>query len=129
VFGATNVHDPAEGPPPSGFDVVIECVGIPGMIQAAVDAAGVLGRVVVAGVCVKPDQLVPIGAVLKELTVRFAVYYRRPEFELVASLLGSGEIDPTPFVSDRVGLDGVEGAFRRLLSTTDERKVVVLPGA
>jgi len=129
VFGATDVHDPAEGPPPSGFDVVIECVGIPGMIQAAVDAAGVLGRVVVAGVCVKPDQLVPIGAVLKELTVRFAVYYRRPEFELVASLLGSGEIDPTPFVSDRVGLDGVEGAFRRLLSTTDERKVVVLPGA
>jgi (R,R)-butanediol dehydrogenase/meso-butanediol dehydrogenase/diacetyl reductase len=128
VFGATGVHDPADGAPPTGFDVVVECVGLPGMIQVAVDAAAVLGRVVVAGVCVQPDQIMPISAVLKELTVRFAVYYRRPEFELVASLLGTGEIDPAPFVSDRVGLDDVDDAFRRLLSTTDERKIVVVPG-
>src|SRR5690606_37499343 len=97
VFGDTGVHDPGEGPLPTGFDVVIECVGIPGMIEAAIGAAGVLGRVVVAGVCTHPNTIQPLGAVLKEVSMRFAVYYRRQEFELVADALASGLIDPSPF--------------------------------
>jgi 2-desacetyl-2-hydroxyethyl bacteriochlorophyllide A dehydrogenase len=129
VFGATGVHDPGEGPLPTGFDVVVECVGIPGMIEAAIGAAGVLGRVVVAGVCTYPDTIQPLGAVLKEVSMRFAVYYRRQEFELVADLLASGSIDPAPFVTGTVGLDGVDGAFAHLLSTTVERKVLVVPGS
>lgn len=129
VFGATGVHDPGEGPLPTGFDVVVECVGIPGMIEAAIGAAGVLGRVVVAGVCTYPDTIQPLGAVLKEVSMRFAVYYRRQEFELVADALASGTIDPAPFVTATVNLDGVDGAFAHLLSTTVERKILVVPGA
>jgi len=78
AFGATGVHDPGEGPAPSGFDVVVECVGAPGMIQAAVDAAGARGKVVVAGVCAVPDQILPLAAVLKEVQVRFAHRPRTP---------------------------------------------------
>lgn len=129
VFGATGVHDPGEGPLPTGFDVVIECVGAPGMIEAAIGAAGLLGRVVVAGVCIHPDPITPVNAVLKEISMRFAVYYRRQEFELVADLLASGSIDPAPFVTGTVGLDGVDGAFAHLLSTTVERKILVVPGS
>jgi (R,R)-butanediol dehydrogenase/meso-butanediol dehydrogenase/diacetyl reductase len=126
-FGATGVHDPADGPPPGRFDVVVECVGAPGMIQAAVDATGVRGKVVVAGVCVVPDQVQPLAAVLKEVQVRFAVYYRRSEFAAAAALLESGEIDARAFVTSQVGLDGVTRAFETLLSTTTERKVLVTP--
>jgi 2-desacetyl-2-hydroxyethyl bacteriochlorophyllide A dehydrogenase len=128
TFGATGVHDPTADPPARGFDVVFECVGLPGIIQAALDAVAVHGRVIVAGVCMQPDRIVPLTAIMKEAEVRFAVYYRREEFALAASLLATGEIDPAPFVSGRVGLDGVDEAFTRLRSTTTERKIVVLPG-
>src|SRR5581483_10743085 len=127
TFGATGVHDPGEGPPPPGCDVVFECVGAPGMVQAAIDAAGVHGRVVIAGGCAKPDQIMPVAALVKEVDLRFAVYYRRDEFVAAAALLASGEIDARAFVSGHVALDGVQGAFGTLLSTTTERKILVTP--
>jgi (R,R)-butanediol dehydrogenase / meso-butanediol dehydrogenase / diacetyl reductase len=128
-FGATAVHDPAEGPIPSGFDVVFECVGAPGMVQAAIDAANVRGRVVIAGVCLEPDRILPITAVMKEVQLRFAVYYRPDEFRAAAALLGAGEIDASAFVTSAVGLNGVNEAFGRLLSSTLDRKVLVTPAA
>jgi 2-desacetyl-2-hydroxyethyl bacteriochlorophyllide A dehydrogenase len=126
-FGATDVHDPAEGPPPSGFDVVFECVGASGTVQAAIDAATVHGRVVIAGVCVEPDRIVPVTAVMKEVQLRFAVCYRPNEFRTAAALIGAGEIDASAFVTSVVGLDGVNAAFEKLLSSTTERKVLVTP--
>jgi (R,R)-butanediol dehydrogenase/meso-butanediol dehydrogenase/diacetyl reductase len=128
-FGATGVHDPAEGPPPGQFDVVFECAGVPGAVQTAIDAAAVHGRVVVAGVCVAPDQLVHLTAVMKEVAVRYAVYYRDGEFASAARLLESDGFDPSPFVTRTVALGAVGAAFRDLESGTDERKVLVEPGA
>ena len=128
-FGATDVHDPADGPPPSGFDVVFECVGAPGMVQAAIDAVSARGRVVIAGVCVEPDRIIPITAVMKEVQLRFAVCYRPEEFRAAAVLVGSGEIDARAFVTRAVGLNGVNEAFERLLSSTVDRKIFVTPRA
>ncbi|MFI5047471.1 MAG: zinc-binding dehydrogenase [Acidimicrobiia bacterium] len=127
IFGATGVHDPTDGPPPPGFDVVIECVGVPGMVQSAIDAAGPRGRVVIAGVCLAPDSILPATAVMKEVEIRFAVYYGREEFAAAARLLESGDIDPAAFVSSEVPLDEIGAAFDRLLTTTTERKVFVTP--
>ena len=127
VFGATGVLDPADGPPPTGFDVVVECVGVPGLIQVAMDAAAVRGRVVVAGVCIQPDPIQPLTGVLKELELGFAVYYRKSEFAAAAALLESGGIDAAAFVTGRVGLDGVASAFTHLLSSSTERKILVTP--
>jgi 2-desacetyl-2-hydroxyethyl bacteriochlorophyllide A dehydrogenase len=127
TFGATDVHDPTDGPPPPGFDVAFECSGVPGMVQGAVDAAGVRGRVVIAGVCVVPDQIIPVVAIMKEVDVRFAVYYRGSEFAASAELLASGGVDTEAFVSRRVGLDGVDGAFATLLAPNTERKILIKP--
>jgi (R,R)-butanediol dehydrogenase / meso-butanediol dehydrogenase / diacetyl reductase len=126
-FGASGVHDPMEGPPASGFDVVFECVGAPGMVQTAIDATAVRGRVVIAGVCMVPDQIVPVAAVLKELQMRFAVYYRPNEFRAAAALVGAGGTEVNAFVSRTVSLEGVNGAFERLLSSSNEGKVLVTP--
>ena len=127
-FGATGVHDPGEGPAAPGFDVVFECVGAPGMIQTAVDAAAKKGRVVVAGVCVAPDQIVPITAIMKEVQVRFAVYYRNDEFAAAAALLNGGGVTTDAFISASVDLNGVQGAFDRLTSHAGGAgKTLVLP--
>jgi (R,R)-butanediol dehydrogenase/meso-butanediol dehydrogenase/diacetyl reductase len=126
-FGATGVHDPGAGPPDAGFDVVFECVGAPGMVQAAVDAAGTRGRVVVAGVCAVPDQILPLSALLKEVEVRFAVYYRGNEFTAAADLLASGGLDVGAFVSGHAALAEIDDAFEKLQTTTTERKILVKP--
>jgi (R,R)-butanediol dehydrogenase/meso-butanediol dehydrogenase/diacetyl reductase len=127
VFGATGAHDPASDPPPHDFDVVFECVGSTGMVQAAIDAAGTRGRVVIAGLCMTPDTVLPVTALLKEVEVRFAVYYRGGEFAAAAALLASGGIDFDTMVTAQVGLDRVTAAFERLQTSTHDRKILVVP--
>jgi (R,R)-butanediol dehydrogenase/meso-butanediol dehydrogenase/diacetyl reductase len=127
TFGATGTHNPDDGPATPGFDVVFECVGAPGLIQAAVDAAAVKGRIVIAGVLTAPDQIVPILAVLKEVQVRFAVYYRGDEFAAAAALLNGGGIASEAFVDRTVDLGGVQGAFQRLTTAGGDGKVLVSP--
>jgi (R,R)-butanediol dehydrogenase/meso-butanediol dehydrogenase/diacetyl reductase len=111
ALGATDVHDPGAGPLPSGFDVVVECVGAPGLLQAAVDAATIRGRVVVAGVNTEADSLFAVSAVLKELTVNFAVYYRLSEFRAAADLVAAGELDERLFASTPIPLERLDEAF------------------
>jgi hypothetical protein len=83
------------------------------MIQSAIDAAATRGRVVIAGLCMAPNSIMPIAALLKEVAVRFAVCYRKSEFFLAASLLGAGRLDVDGMVTARVALDAVGEAFTR----------------
>ena len=56
--------DPVTDEVGTGYDVVFECVGLPGMVDVAVGAAGLHGRVVVAtlGRGVWTSPLVASGA-------------------------------------------------------------------
>jgi (R,R)-butanediol dehydrogenase/meso-butanediol dehydrogenase/diacetyl reductase len=126
-FGATDAIDPTSHPLSGSFDAVFECVGIPGMLDVCAGAAATHGTVVVAGVCMEPDPFLPLMALLKELTVRFAVYYRRHEFAHALGALARGLIDPAPFVTDRVALDGIGDAFASLPTSPGQRKVLVRP--
>ena len=69
----------------------------------------------------------PLAALMKEVEVRFAVYYGRKEFVTAARLLEGGSIDPAAYVSAEGSLDSLNAAFARLLETTTERKIVVTP--
>ncbi len=131
AFGATAAVDPAAPGAASDddgrYDVVVECVGVPGMIGTAVAAAAVHGRIVVAGVCTKPDPFVPVSALVKELAMHFVVYYRRQDYGYVLDMLRQGRIDPTPLVTDRVDLAEFPAAFAALQQPTTQRKVLVRP--
>jgi (R,R)-butanediol dehydrogenase/meso-butanediol dehydrogenase/diacetyl reductase len=126
-FGATWTVDPEVEPLEPRYDVVIECVGLPGMTDICVRAANHHGRVVIVGVCTKPDPYIPIIALMKELTVDFVVYYTRREFFSVVDALAQGSIDGAPFVTKRVGLEGTNDAFTELIEAKDQRKILVLP--
>jgi (R,R)-butanediol dehydrogenase / meso-butanediol dehydrogenase / diacetyl reductase len=64
---------------------------------------------------------------MKEVDLRFAVYYRGREFAAAAAFLESGSVDTDAFVSREVGLEGVNGAFETLLAPNTERKILVTP--
>jgi (R,R)-butanediol dehydrogenase / meso-butanediol dehydrogenase / diacetyl reductase len=126
-FGATAVIDPTADELGGPYDVVFECVGKPGLLDVAAAVAGTHGRIVIAGVCAEPDRFLPVVALLKELSIRFSVYYRPDEFRTVVDAFASEQIDPSALVSRTIGLDGLDEAFASLTSSPDDIKVVVDP--
>jgi len=105
-------------------EVVFDCVGVPGSQQLAMDAAPTNGRVVVAGVCMLPDRILPVKAITKELDVRYVFGYGKRDFALTIDMLAARRIDPAPMLSETVGLDAFPAAFESL--RTDKRKAKVL---
>lgn len=136
-LGATAVIDPAKeevgpafsrtagGPP----DVIFECVGVPGLIQQCIDMSRPFGKVVVVGVCMVEDKLVPISGILKEVSLQFVLGYGRPDWHIVLDLLNSGQVDPRPLITDVIPLRELPAAFEALRKPTTQIKVIIDPRA
>lgn len=125
VFGATATVDPVVDGLGGPYDVVIDCVGKAGLLDAACAAADVRGRVVVAGVCDTADTYLPIVPLLKELTLAFAVYYRPTEFDEVVRAFADGTVDPSPLITRTVGLADLRSILDE--PDPDDLKVIVDP--
>ena len=136
ALGATAAIDPAKedvseaflkksgGPP----DVIFECIGVPGMIQKCVDLSKPFGRIVVVGVCMVEDTMVPISAIFKEVNIQYVLGYGRPDWRLVLDLLDRAG-NPRPLITDIVTLDHLPEAFEALRKPTTQIKVMVQPNA
>ncbi|NQZ95730.1 MAG: alcohol dehydrogenase catalytic domain-containing protein [Myxococcales bacterium] len=112
------------GAPP---DVIVECVGIPGMIQHCIEVAPTRSRVIIAGVCLQPDNIVPVLGVMKELSLKFVAYYHRSDFETTIDALANERLPTREMITDRVALDAMPDAFEALKQPTTQCKVVVEP--
>jgi threonine dehydrogenase-like Zn-dependent dehydrogenase len=134
-LGAHVVVDPRDEP---GIDAwrrvaggrpvaIFEAVGVPGMLDDVLVAAPAQARVVVAGVCMQPDQIRPLFAIIKELTVQFVYAYDDDEFTATLHALADGSLDVAPMVTGRVGFDGVAAAFELLGTAEQHVKVLVEP--
>lgn len=108
-------------------DVVIECVGAPGLLDKAFDHAAIFGRVIALGLCSQPDPISAVKAGMKDLTVRFPVGYTRDDFRCVAQTMLDGHVDPKRMISKVVSLDDLPEAFAHLLQSHDETKVQIAP--
>jgi threonine dehydrogenase-like Zn-dependent dehydrogenase len=107
--------------------VIFECVGIPGVIDGILADAPLSSRVVVAGVCIQPDQFRPVIANNKEIDLRFVVGYSALEFRDTLHLLAEGKVDASPIVTGTVGLDAVERAFDDLADPDRHAKILIDP--
>jgi (R,R)-butanediol dehydrogenase/meso-butanediol dehydrogenase/diacetyl reductase len=138
AFGATAVIDPtkvddlgaefarlAGGPP----DVIFDCVGVPGIIQSCIDLSRARGTIVVVGVCMKEDKVIPISAILKELRVQFVLGYVEEDFVKVLDFLQAGKIKAAAMVTDRVTLGQLPDAFEGLRQPGSQIKMMILPNA
>jgi threonine dehydrogenase-like Zn-dependent dehydrogenase len=135
TMGASAAVDPAVQPPVEAWQeldgrrplVIFEAVGVPGMLDAAMRAAPVGGRVLVVGVCMEADHVQPAIGVNKELNIQFAFAYAPDEFSASLRALAEGEIDGEPMITGSVGLDGVPGAFIELAQPDRHCKILVEP--
>ncbi len=108
-------------------DAVIEAVGRPGMLNAAIAAVRPHGTVVTGGVCMEPDWFDHLLAYFKEPQIRTARVYTKDENRFILEMIASGRIDPTPMISHRIGLDDLPDVFEALRTPTDQCKVMVMP--
>ena len=105
----------------------VECVGLAGLIEGAAAGCAVDGRVVVVGVCMGPDTIVPMTAMAKELDLSYAFYYRRQDFEATVAALDDGSLPGERLITGEVGLDDLPARFDGLKTAKDDVKVLLAP--
>jgi len=113
------------GPP----DVVLECIGVPGMLGQAIELVRPRGTVVVLGNCMLPDTVVPALMLFKQVRVQGSMVYSRREFEVVADAMDAGAVEPRSMITDRVSLAALPDAFEALRRPTYQCKTLVDPWA
>jgi threonine dehydrogenase-like Zn-dependent dehydrogenase len=132
-LGAAAAVDPRRESPAdrlrtvSGRDaeVVLECVGVRGTINEAIGHCCARGTVVVLGAAMDPEEIIPLQALLKELTLRFGLAYSREEFAETLAALHAGTVDVTGLVTDVVGLTDLPDAFTALTRPNAQGKVLI----
>jgi threonine dehydrogenase-like Zn-dependent dehydrogenase len=129
TMGAHITVDPAQGSP---FDtvkpaVVFEAVGVPGIINDVFRRAPTGSRLVVAGVCMEPDTVLPFFGTAKEINVQFVLAYDAAEFAESLRAIAEGDIDVAPMITGEVGLAGVGAAFDDLAHPDAHCKIMVTP--
>jgi 2-desacetyl-2-hydroxyethyl bacteriochlorophyllide A dehydrogenase len=105
-------------------EVLFECVGAPGLIQQCIDIAPRRAMLVPVGVCEQPDTILPFPALIKELSIRFAIAYSRADYETVIAMLSQGRIDASAMVTAVVSLDEMPAAFEALRTPSNQCKVL-----
>ena len=108
-------------------DIIIESVGVPGLIQQCIHIAVPGSRIVVAGVCMEADTIMPMEAVMKDLTLTFLLGYEVQDFHFALQMASEGRIDPSVLLTDQISLDEVPEAFEALRTPNTQCKVVVVP--
>jgi 2-desacetyl-2-hydroxyethyl bacteriochlorophyllide A dehydrogenase len=111
-----------------GPTVLFEAVGVPGLIDAAMQAAPPRSEVVVVGLCMQPDRIEPTLGISKQLTLRFVLGWTAQEFRECLEGIATGRVDVAPLVTGRVGLDDTAAAFDELAHPDQHAKILVRPG-
>ena len=112
------------GPP----DIVLECVGRPGILAQALEHVAPHGTIVMLGLCTALDSFVPFRAVSKEVKIQTAAFYTMREFQAALDALDGGLQPPTAMITETVSLAAMPEAFEALRKRTRQCKVMVEPG-
>jgi threonine dehydrogenase-like Zn-dependent dehydrogenase len=135
TMGAHDVIDPRREP---GIEAwrridgvrplgIFEAVGVPGMLESALEDAPPGARILVVGVCMETDNVYPIFGILKELSVQFALGYDPMEFAASLQAIAEGELDVAPLITGSVDLDGLPDAFELLANPDSHGKILMEP--
>lgn len=139
-FGATHVVNSTREDPVQriqaltggfGADVCIEAVGLPQVYEQAFNARDLAGTVVLVGVP-RPDMTLELpfldvfgrGGALKSSWYGDCLPSR--DFPMLIDLHLQGRLDLDSFVTETIGIEGVEDAFHKMEAGEVLRSVVVL---
>jgi threonine dehydrogenase-like Zn-dependent dehydrogenase len=107
--------------------LIFECVGVPGVIDAVMQGAMRDTRIVVVGVCMEQDQILPLTGIGKELNLQFVLGYSALEFSDTLRGIAEGELAVQQLITGRIGVGEVPQAFLDLADPEAHAKIIVEP--
>lgn len=108
-------------------DVVFECVGIPGLIDQAVQQVRNRGTILLLGLCTRPDPINSFAMLQKEVRLVTSAFFTRQEYEAALDALAQGAIEPRLLVTDTISLADTPAVFESLKRRTHQCKVLIAP--
>lgn len=109
-------------------DIVFECVGVPGLIEQAVQQVRNRGTILLLGLCTKPDTFNSFAMLSKEVRLVTSAFFTRQEYEEALDALDAGAAEPRLLVTDTISLGETPARFEALRKRTHECKVLINPG-
>lgn len=110
-----------------GRTVIIDAIGVPGIIESAMMAAPRRSQILVVGVCMQTDRFWPAVGINKELTVSFVLGWNPEEFRECLESIAEGRLAVEALVTGDVELDEVADAFDQLARPDRHVKILVRP--
>ena len=123
-------HDPvgsAERALGGKADMVFECVGIPGLIDQAVQQVRNRGIVLLLGLCTRPDPINSFAMLSKEVSLVTSAFFTVPEYQASLDALAEGAMEPRLLVTDTISLADTPAVFESLKRRTEQCKVLIAP--
>lgn len=113
-----------------GADVGFECSSVPVVLDMLMDAVRPGGTIVNVSIWGRKPEVDMPRLVLKEIDLRGTIGYAGDHPDTIA-LVRSGKIDLSPFITGRIGLDGlVSEGFEQLIHHNEQHvKIIVDPNA
>jgi (R,R)-butanediol dehydrogenase/meso-butanediol dehydrogenase/diacetyl reductase len=108
-------------------DVVFECVGIPGLIDQAVQQVRNRGTVLLLGLCTRPDPIDSFAMLSKEVRLVTSAFFKVPEYQASLDALAEGAMEPRLLVTDTISLTETPEVFESLKRRTSQCKVLIAP--
>jgi len=108
-------------------DVVFECVGIPGLIDQAVQQVRNRGTVLLLGLCTRPDPINSFAMLSKEVKLVTSAFFTVQEYQASLDALAAGAIEPRLLVTDTISLADTPEVFESLKHRTHQCKVMIAP--
>ncbi|GGD58233.1 alcohol dehydrogenase catalytic domain-containing protein [Erythrobacter arachoides] len=108
-------------------DVVFECVGVPGLIDQAVQQVRPRGTILLLGLCTRPDTIHTFPMLSKEVRLVTSAFFTVPEYEAALRALEEGAAQPRALVTDIIALDDVPRVFETLKRPNAQCKVLIAP--
>lgn len=106
---------------------IFECVGRP-ILQKLISASEALSHIIVLGGSMVPEEIIPVSAVLKSLTIKFSFGYEAPkDLQFTLQMMAEGRISVDPLITGKVGIDGLAEMFETLQKPNDHCKVLFTP--
>lgn len=105
--------DPSSAATPrSAFRISIECVGHSATLAAALNAVRPKGRVAFVGLAEETVELPATPLMVGERVIAGSSAYAASDFRDTAAWVASGDVDLSPLIENRVGLDELPGVFQ-----------------
>ncbi len=99
-----------------GVDVAIDASASDAGINTALMTLKGGGRLVLAGISLKPQSIATLLITARELNIKGTFGYRIADFEAAAQAIADGKLHAAKYVSGVVGLDEIQQAFEALHS-------------